>query len=86
MFISISSIIENKERESNHMEISYNRLFKLLIDKGMKKTEFAKIAGLTPGTLAKLSKNQTVSMDSLIKMCTTLNCSFDDIVEIVRNQ
>ena len=46
------------------MEISYNRLFKLLIDKGMKKTELAKIAGLTPGTLAKLSKNQTVSMDS----------------------
>ena len=86
MFISISSIIENKERESNHMKISYNRLFKLLIDKGMKKTEFAKIAGLTPGTLAKLSKNQTVSMDSLIKICTTLNCSFDDIVEIVRNQ
>ena len=56
---------------------------KLLIDKGMKKTEFAKIAGLTPGTLAKLSKNQTVSMDSLIKMCKTLNCTFDDIVEIV---
>ena len=83
MFISISSIIENKERESNHMEISYNRLFKLLIDKGMKKTEFAKIAGLTPGTLAKLSKNQTVSMDSLIKMCKTLNGTFDDIVEIV---
>ena len=83
MFISISSIIENKERESNHMEISYNRLFKLLIDKGMKKTEFAKIAGLTPGTLAKVSKNQTVSMDSLIKMCKTLNCTFDDIVEIV---
>ena len=65
------------------MEISYNRLFKLLIDKGMKKTEFAKIAGLTPGTLAKLSKNQTVSMDSLIKMCKTLNCTFDDIVEII---
>ena len=65
------------------MEISYNRLFKLLIDKGMKKTEFAKIAGLTPGTLVKLSKNQTVSMDSLIKMCKTLNCTFDDIVEIV---
>ena len=48
-----------------------------------KKTEFAKIAGLTPGTLAKLSKNQTVSMDSLIKMCKTLNCTFDDIVEII---
>lgn len=68
------------------MEISYNRLFKLLIDKGLKKTELAKLAGLTPGTLAKLSKNETVSMDSLIKICTTLNCSFDDIVEVVRNQ
>ena len=68
------------------MEISYNRLFKLLIDKDMKKTEFAKIAGLTPGTLAKLSKNQTVSMDSLIKICATLDCSFDDIVEIKKNK
>lgn len=66
------------------MKISYNHLIKLLIDKGMKKIEFAKAAGLTPGTLAKLSKNQTVSMDSLIKICTTLNCSFDDIVEKVR--
>lgn len=86
LFMPNSFIIENIERESNHMEISYNRLFKLLIDKGMKKTEFAKIAGLTPGTLAKLSKNQTVSMDSLIKMCTTLNCTFDDVVEIVDNK
>ena len=65
------------------MKISYNRLFKLSIDKGMKKTELAKVARLTPGTLAKLSKNQKVSMDSLIKICTTLNCSFDGIVEIV---
>ena len=54
-----------------------------VIDKGMKKTEFAKIAGLTSGTIAKLSKNQTVSMDSLIKMCETLNCTFDDIIEIL---
>ena len=65
------------------MQISYNRLFKLLIDKGLKKTELAKLAGLTPGTLAKLSKNETVSMESLIKICTTLKCSFDDVVEIV---
>ena len=41
------------------MEISYNRLFKLLIDKGMKKTEFAKIAGLTPGTLAKTASEES---------------------------
>lgn len=65
------------------MQISYNRLFKLLIDKGLKKTELAKLAGLTPGTLAKLSKNETVSMESLIKICKTLNCTFDEIVEII---
>ena len=68
------------------MGISYNRLFKLLIDKGLKKTELAKLAGLTPGTLAKLSKNETVSMESLIKICTTLNCSFDEIVEVISNE
>ena len=65
------------------MGISYNPLFKLLIDKGMKKTDLAKEADLTAGTLAKLSKHQTVSMETLIKICKCLNCTFDDIVEIV---
>lgn len=63
--------------------VSYNRLFKLLIDKGMKKTELANAAGLTPNTLAKLSKNELVSMETLIKICRYLECSFDDIVEII---
>ncbi len=66
------------------MQISYNRLFKLLIDKGMKKTDLAKVASLTPVTLAKLSKNETVSMETLIKICNCLDCTFDDVVEIVR--
>lgn len=66
------------------MQISYNRLLKLLIDKGMKKTDLAKAANLTPVTLAKLSKNETVSMETLIKICTCLDCTFDDVVEIVR--
>lgn len=82
LFIHNSFIIENKERGLIIWKlviiVCLNYYFK-----GMKKTEFAKITGLTPGTLAKLSKNQTVSMDSLIKMCKTLNCTFDDIVEIV---
>ena len=63
--------------------ISYNRLFKLLIDRGMKKTELASAAGLTPNTLAKLSKNEMVSMETLIKICKYLKSSFDEIVEIV---
>ena len=62
------------------MQISYNKLFKLLIDKGMKKTDLAKEAKLTPATLAKLSKQETVSMDTLIRICDCLDCTFDDVV------
>ena len=68
------------------MHISYNRLFKLLIDKNMKKTQLAEEAGLTPATLAKLSKNETVSMETLLKICECLNCSFDDVVEIIHDE
>lgn len=64
--------------------INYNNLFKLLIDKGIKKTELAKKADISQTTLAKLSKNQYVSMDVLVKICDSLDCSFDAIVEIVR--
>lgn len=64
--------------------ISYNRLFKLMIDKGVKKTELAKMADISQTTLAKLSKNQYVSMDVLIKICDSLDCTFDEIIELVR--
>lgn len=65
-------------------EICYNKLFKLLIDKGIKKTELAKMADISQTTLAKLSKNQYVSMEVLVKICDCLDCSFDAIVEVVR--
>ena len=65
------------------MDISYNRLFKLLIDRNQKKTEFAKAAGISSKTLAKLSKNEYISMEMLIKICRYLNCSVDDILEIL---
>ena len=66
------------------MNVNYNKLFKLLIDKGIKKTELAKDIGIGQNTLAKLSKNQYVSMDVLIRICVYLECTFDDIVEIVK--
>lgn len=65
------------------MDVCYNKLFKLLIDRGLKKTEFAKLAGISANTLAKLSKNENVSMDVLIKICSALDCSLDDIVDIL---
>ena len=65
------------------MRISYNNLFKLLIDKGMKKTELAEAAGLTPATLARLSKGQTVSMETIIKICECLDCRIEDVIELI---
>ncbi len=65
------------------MDVSYNKLFKLLIDKRLRKTEFAAMAGFSQTTLAKLSKNEYVSMAVLVKICRTLDCTFDDIIDIL---
>lgn len=65
------------------MDVCYNKLFKLLIDKSMKKTEFRKAVGISQNTLAKLSNNENVSMDVLVKICRTLNCTVDEILDIV---
>lgn len=65
------------------MDVSYNKLFKMLIDKEMKKTEFAKEVGISANTLAKLSRNETVSMDVIIRICRALECSVDEIMDIL---
>ena len=65
------------------MDVCYNKLFKLLIDKRMKKTELRKITGISPNTLTKLSNNGFVSMEVLVKICLALNCDIGDIVEVV---
>lgn len=63
------------------MAVSYNRLWKLLIDMGITKTEMRKKAGLSTSVLAKMGKNETVSMETLGKITSALNCGIDDIVE-----
>lgn len=65
------------------MDISYNKLFKLLIDRSLKKTEFAKEVGISGNTLAKLSKNDTISMDSIVRICRYLKCDIGDIMEVL---
>lgn len=62
---------------------SYNGLWKLLIDKKMKKTDLLTIAGLNPKTLARLGKDETVSMDALGKICESLECQIEDIVKYI---
>ena len=68
------------------MKVCYKKLFKMLIDIGMKKTDLAKAAGLTPTTLARLSKGKTVSMETIIKICECLNCRIEEIMEIVPDE
>ena len=64
------------------MAISYNKLWKLLIDKNINRTELGKIAGLSSNVIAKLGKNDPVSMETLAKICTTLSCDANDIFEM----
>ena len=63
------------------MVVSYNKLLKLLVDKNMTKTELRLKADIATSTLAKLSKNEQVSMEVLLKICKTLNCDLSDIVK-----
>ena len=66
------------------MAASYKKLFKMLIDREMKSKELAERAGISPATLAKMKKDgATVSSDVLVKICTALECTMDDIVDIV---
>ena len=63
------------------MALSYDKLWKLLIDRKLKKTELKNLAGLSPNTLAKLGKDEIVDMQSLLKICDTLKCNLSDIME-----
>lgn len=64
------------------MTYSYNKLWKLLIDKEMTKTQMRKAAGISTNILAKMGKGEPVAMESLAKIATALDCGLDDIVEI----
>lgn len=68
------------------MAISYNKLWKLLIDKGISKTELKAAVRMSPNTLAKLGKNETVSLDVLVRICEILHCDIGDIVELIPDQ
>jgi DNA-binding Xre family transcriptional regulator len=65
------------------MGISYKPLWKLLVDKGMKKTDLMKAAGLSSPTLAKLSKNRPIDGRTLEKICAALSCQPGEVIEYV---
>ena len=68
------------------MAISYNRLWKLLIDNHMIKKDLKEKAELSTATMAKLGKNESVSLDVLVRICKVLNCEIGDVAEIVEDK
>lgn len=65
------------------MRISYNPLWKLLIDKGMNKKELRELSGISTASIAKLGKGENITTDVLLRICTALNCQISDIMETV---
>ncbi len=65
------------------MDVSYKRLWKLLIDKDLKKKDLATKAGISQSSVAKMSRGEPVSMEILLKICAALECDISDLVEAV---
>lgn len=65
------------------MAVSYNRLWKLLIDKKMTKTELCKKAGITTNAIANMGHDKSVKVETLVKICEVLDCRIEDIMEVV---
>ena len=65
------------------MEVSYKKLWKLLIDKDMKKKDLLATAGISWASVTKLSKGETVSMEVLMKICKALDCNIGDIMDLI---
>ena len=69
-------------REVSFLAISYNLLWKLLIDKGMNKSQLKEQANISSNALAKLGKNEPVSLDTIQKICVCLNCEIGEVMEV----
>lgn len=67
------------------MHISYNKLWKLLIDKGMKKKDLKAFASLSSSSIAKLGKNEPVTLEVLMRICIALDCNIGDVIEFVKD-
>ena len=68
------------------MQVSYKKLWKMLIDKDMKKKDLQADAGSSWASVTKLSKGETVSMEVIMKICKTLNCNIGDIMDLIPDE
>ncbi len=95
MCLGISCVIINSrnlqidifpEKRGSFMVISYKKLWKLLIDKDMKKKDLQQLAGISAASVTKLGKNENVNTEIIEKICTALRCDVCDIMEMVEEQ
>ena len=68
------------------MRISYNPLWKLLIDRGKNKKDLRELSGISTSSIAKLGKGENITTDVLLKICTALNCQISDILETITDE
>ena len=68
------------------MRISYNKLWKMLIDKNMKKQDLKKATGISATCIAKMGRGDNVTTDVLVRICTALDCRLEDIMELVQDE
>mgnify|MGYP003497260333 FL=1 len=68
------------------MSISYKKLWHILLDKDLKKKDLAKIAGVSTYTINKLNRNENVTVEVLAKICRALDCTMDDILEVLDDE
>lgn len=68
------------------MRISYNKLWKILIDKNMKRKDLQKVAGISSASVAKLGKGDNITTDVLLRICEALDCTIDDILDTIKNE
>lgn len=89
VFAEINSLITNFKEAISYitgevlgMTVSYKKLWKVLIDRDMKKKDLCVAAGISHASMAKLGKNENVTTDVLVKICTALQCDIGDIMEV----
>ena len=68
------------------MRISYNKLWKILIDKDMKRKDLQEVAGISSASVAKLGKGDNITTDVLLRICEALDCSIDDILDTIKDE
>lgn len=83
--MAMNSTVFRGIKEKTQMKFSYDKLWKLLIDKSWTKSKLRQEAGISSSSIAKLGKGENVTTDILLKICIALNCTIEDIIEIVDN-